>query len=129
MKPVFKSKEYGIGGHNKLEVRVMEDGVQLWLQDGECNAIVYLDREDFAAFAKVVNKVKDQAPETIEPYDFSTPVHKRKKIVTTSEANETNGVSKRKPRSDKGKKREAKRKVVAESYEEMKARKIQEAMK
>jgi hypothetical protein len=100
MKPVFQSKEYGIGGHNKLEVRVMDDGVQLWLQDGECNAIVYLDREDMTTFAKIINKVKNQAPESIEAYDFSTPVHKRRKVETTSAPKKT-----RKPRADKGKKR------------------------
>ena len=119
MKPVFKSKEYGIGGHNRLEVRVMEDGVQIWLQDGDCNAIVYLDLEDMTEFAKVINKVKGNAPEAIEPYDFTTPVHKRKKVVTTSEAAAPKKA--RKPRSDKGKKR-------GESYEETKARKIAEAM-
>lgn len=101
--PVFKSKEYGIGGHNRLEVRVMEDGVQLWLQDGECNAIIYMDSEDMISFAKAISKVKDKAPETVEPYDFTTPVHKRKKVVTTSEAKAPKKA--RKPRSDKGKKR------------------------
>ena len=116
MKPVFKSKEYGIGGHNKLEVRVMEDGVQIWLQDGECNAIVYMDKEDMKAFARVVNKVKDQAPETIEAYDFTTPVHKRKKVETTSAPKKV-----RKTRSDKGKKK-------AETFDQMKTRKITEAM-
>lgn len=121
MKPAFKSKEYGIGGHNKLEVRVMEDGVQIWLQDGDCNAIVYLDLEDMTEFAKVINKVKGNAPEAIEPYDFTTPVHKRKKIVTTSESKSVVVKKARKPRSDKGKKR-------GESYEEYKANKIAAAM-
>lgn len=121
MKPVFKSKEYGLGGHNKLEVRVMEEGVQIWLQDGECNAVVYLDLEDMTEFAKVINKVKGNAPESIELYDFTIPVHKRKKIVTTSESKSVVVKKERKPRSDKGKKR-------SESYEEMKARKIAEAM-
>jgi hypothetical protein len=120
MKPVFESKEYGIGGHNKLEIRIFpEEGVQIWLRDGECNAIVFLDREDMTKLAKVVNKVKDQALEEIEPYDFSVPVHKRKKIVTTSESKAPKKA--RKPRSDKGKKKN-------ETYEEMKARKIAEAM-
>jgi hypothetical protein len=118
MKPAFKSKEYGIGGHNKLEVRVMEDGVQIWLQDGECNAIVYMDKDDMLMFAKVINKVKQHAPDKIEAYDFTTPVHKRvvKATAVTTEAKKP-----RKQRSDKGKKK-------SESYEEMKSRKIEEAM-
>jgi hypothetical protein len=118
MKPVFESKEYGVGGHNKLAVHVFEDGVQIWLQDGECNAIVYMDREDMVAFAKAINKVKNEAPEEIEPYDFTKPVHKRKKIKTKSQ--EITAKRKRKPRA-KSKK--------GETYEETKARKIAEAMK
>ena len=116
MKPVFKSKEYGIGGHNKLEVHVMDDGVQIWIQDGECNAIIYMDSEDMLSFAKAINKHKGSAPESIEPYDFTTPVHKRKKVTTTSEVKK-----RRKTRSDKGKKK-------SETYEQMKTRKITEAM-
>jgi len=119
VKPVFKSKEYGIGGHNKLEVRVMDDGVQIWLQDGECNAIIYMDSEDMQSFAKAINKHKGSAPESIEPYDFTVPVHKRKKVAMKSAIIEPK--KPRKPRSDKGKKK-------SETFDQMKARKIAEAM-
>lgn len=114
MKPVFESKEYGIGGHNKLEVRVFEgDGIQFWLRDGDTNAVVHMDKEDVIKLIKALNKVKDQAPDEIEQYDFTVPIHKRKKeevpVKKRNKANKSTG-------------------LMDKSFEEYKTEKIKEAM-
>ena len=103
-KVLFESKEYGVGGHNKIELRVVDNEPRIWIRDGELNAIICLDKADATALAKALAKASKKAPEVITPYDFTKPIHKKhKKITTTSEVN---GVKKkRKTRSDKGKKR------------------------
>jgi CRISPR/Cas system Type II protein with McrA/HNH and RuvC-like nuclease domain len=102
-KVLFKSKEYGLGGHNKLELRVLGDGgLRLWVQDGETNSLICMDRRDFKQLAELLAKHARQAPTSVEPYDFSKSL-KRKKVETVSD---TNGLrKKRKTRSDKGVKR------------------------
>ena len=101
-KVLFKSKEYGLGGHNKLELRVLGDGgLRLWIQDGETNSLICMDRRDFKQLADTMAKHARQAPVSVEPYDFTQSL-KRKKVKTVSD---TNGIRKRKTRSDKGVKR------------------------
>lgn len=101
-KVLFKSKEYGLGGHNKLELRVLGDGgLRLWVQDGETNSLICMDRRDFKQLAEMLAKHARKAPTSVEPYDFTKSL-KRKKIKTVSD---TNGIRKRKTRSDKGVKR------------------------
>lgn len=122
-KVLFESKEYGIGGHNKLELRRMDDGeLRLWIRDGETNAAICMGRADLTQLASVLGKSAKKAPVEVQCFDFTKPIH-RKKVKTTSE---TNGVKKkRKTRSDKGKKRTVK---AVGSYEDMKTKAIQEAM-
>ena len=102
---LFKSKEYGVGGHNKLELRTLDDGgVRLWIHDGDCHALICMDRDDLTEVAKQLRKAAKTAPETIELMDFTQPIKhaKVKKLETTSSV-----VTKRprKTRSDKGKPR------------------------
>ena len=129
-KALFESKEYGVGGHNKIELRIVDKEPRIWIRDGEVNAIICLDKADATALAKALTKASKKAPESITPYDFTKPIRK-KKMKTTSE---TNGVTKkRKTRSDKGKKR-----VYRDtgplplktdgSFEDMKQQRIEEAM-
>lgn len=100
-KVLFESKEYGIGGHNKLELRMVEDEPRVWIRDGDTNAAICLDRADVLALGVACRVAGRTAAETVQLYDFTKPI--RKKNTTTSE---TNGVKKkRKTRSDKGKKR------------------------
>ena len=100
---LFKSKEYGLGGHNKLELRTLDDGgVRLWIHDGDCHALICMDRTDLIDLTKKLGKVCKLAPEDCKVVDFTKPI-KRDKVVMTSEAK---GVTKkRKTRSDKGKPR------------------------
>lgn len=123
-KVLFESKEYGIGAHNKIELRVLDNGEpRLWIRDGGVNALISLDKEDATKLAKALAKAAKVAPEKVECFDFTKPINKRKKVKTTSE---TNGVKKkRKTRSDKGKKRSPK----GANYQEMKSNAIKEAMK
>lgn len=105
-KVLFESKEYGIGGHNKLELRDLDgDGdLRLWIRDGEANSAICMDRADFLAFSKALVKSAKTAPLEVECFDFTKPIpHKHKKVNTTSEANGTK--KPRKTRSDKGVKR------------------------
>ena len=121
-KVLFESKEYGIGGHNKIELRIVEEEPRIWIRDGEVNAAICLDKADATALAKALTKASKTAPEKAHLFDFTKPIH-RKKVKTTSEAN---GVKKRrKTRSDKGKPRTAK---AVGSYEDMKTKAIEEAM-
>lgn len=123
-KVLFESKEYGIGGHNKLELRKLDDGeLRLWLRDGETNAAICMDRADLTQLASVLVKSAKKAPAKVQCFDFTKPIHK-KKMKTTSE---TNGVKKkRKPRSDKGKKRVYK--DIGPSFDAIKAQRIKEVM-
>lgn len=97
---LFKSKDYGISGHNTLELRNLENGeVRLWITDGGKNALICMDRGDLISLAKQLARVAKTAPVEVELFDFTKPIRK-KKITTTSESN---GVKKkRKTRSDKG---------------------------
>ncbi len=115
-KVLFKSKEYGIGGHNKLELRRMDNGeLRLWVRDGDTNALICMDREDLTKLGKTVTKHAKKAPLEVESFDFSKPIRKKKKVTTTSETNGVKGKDssitteipqrKRKQRSDKGVKR------------------------
>lgn len=123
-KVLFESKEYGIGGHNKIELRQLENGeLRIWIKDGDTNALICIDRGDATSLYTQLKKGAKNAPESVECYDFTKSLRKRKKVKTTSE---TNGVKKRrKTRSDKGKKRTVK---PVGSYEDMKAKAIEEAM-
>lgn len=79
-KPLFESKEYGIGGHNKIELRLLEDGEpRLWIRDGETNAAICLDKADATALAKSLAKASKGAPEEVQCYDFTKPIKKRTK--------------------------------------------------
>lgn len=100
-KVLFESKEYGIGGHNKIELRNVDGEPRIWIRDGDTNAAICLDKADATALAKALAKASKTAPEKVHLFDFTKPIHK-KKMKTTSEAN---GIKKRKTRSDKGKKR------------------------
>lgn len=102
MKPLFTSKEYGVGGHNKLQVDVFGKDVQIWIKDGDVNAIICMDKSDLDGLKKALTKAVKAAPEKVaEGRDYTKPI--RKKVLTTSEEN---GIKKkRKTRSDKGKKR------------------------
>ena len=129
-KVLFKSKEYGLGGHNKLELRVLGDGgLRIWISDGEANALICMDRRDFKQLADSLTKHHRKAPTDVEPYDFTKSL-KRKKIKTTSD---TNGIRKRKTRSDKGTKR-TKRTALEEltdgvvDFDEVKEKAIAEAL-
>jgi hypothetical protein len=120
---LFESKEYGIGGHNKIELRMVDGEPRIWIRDGDTNAAICLDKADATALAKALAKASKSAPEKAHLFDFTKPIHKRK-VKTTSEAN---GVKKkRKTRSDKGKPRKVK---PVGNYEDAKAKAIQEAMK
>lgn len=121
MKPEFESKEYGIGGHNKLDVRVMGDDVQIWIKDGDINAIICMDREDLTKLGKTITKLAKVAPESIdEGRDYNRPTRKRK-VKLSSDTVEPK--KKRKTRSDKGKTR-----VKTQSFDEMKAEKMAKAL-
>ncbi len=123
-KVLFESREYGIGGHNKIELRTLDNGEpRLWIRDGEVNALISLNKEDATKLAKALAKAAKVAPEEVEAYDFTKPIRK-KKVKTTSEAN---GIKKkRKTRSDKGKPRKVK---AVGNYEDAKAQAIKEAMR
>jgi len=130
-KVLFESKEYGIGGHNKLELRQMDNGeLRIWVRDGDTNALICLDRGDATSLYTQLKKGAKSAPESVECFDFTKPIHKRK-VKTTSE---TNGVKKgRKTRSDKGKKRVYKGVGPAPlktdgSFDDIKAQRIKEVM-
>ena len=102
-KVLFESREYGIGGHNKLELRDLDGNgdLRLWIRDGEANSAICMDREDFTTLARVLAKSAKKAPVEVECFDFTKPIpHKRVKTTSAS-----NGVKKRKTRSDKGVKR------------------------
>jgi hypothetical protein len=105
---LFQSKDYGVGDKNQLDVRVMGRDVQLWIKDGDRNAIICMDKEDWEKFHKAAAKAAKVAPETVARARDYTP-SPQKKVSTTSEEN---GIVKkqRKPRSDKGKKRATNRK-------------------
>ncbi len=94
---LFKSKEYGLGGHNKLELRLLgNDGLRIWVKDGDVNALITMDRRDFESFAEVLTANTGKARAHEKPFDFTKPV-----------AHKSSGSSKkvRKSRSDKGLKR------------------------
>lgn len=102
---LFQSKDYGVGDKNQLDVRVMGRDVQLWVKDGDRNAVICMDKEDWEKFHKAASKAVKVAPETVgRARDYTAPTSTRNKVSTTSEEN---GIVKkqRKPRSDKGKKR------------------------
>jgi hypothetical protein len=112
---LFKSKEYGYNGHNYCELRILDDGsIRLWVHDGGTNSLIIMNRADLLALGKQLTKHGSSAPEEVEELDVF--MRNKPPVPIRTER-------KRKPRSDKGKPR-----VKEESYEEMKARKIQEAL-
>lgn len=118
---LFQSKDYGVGGHNKMDVRIMGEDVQIWIKDGDRNAIICMDSEDLAALKKALTKAVKHAPEEIENgRDYTQPTRKKNKLDTkskkvTKKAKTRNKVNKSTTELDK-------------SYEEIKSEKIAEAM-
>lgn len=95
---LFKSKEYGVGGHNKLELSLhgSNDGLRIWIKDGDVNALITMDRRDFRLFAEALTANVGKARVHEEPFDFTKPI---------SHTPSKHSKKVRKPRSDKGVKR------------------------
>lgn len=116
---LFQSKEYGVGGHNQLDVRIMGDDVQFWLRDGDRNAVICMDKGDLTALKKALTKAIKHAPENIEPgRDYTQPTRKKKVETTTA----------KKTRRTKAKTKNKSKDKIGKSYEEIKAEKIAEVM-
>lgn len=112
---LFKSKEYGFNGHNYCELRLLDDGsLRLWVHDGGTNSLIIMDREDLVKLGKQLTKHGPTAQEELEEVD----VFMRNKPPEVKRPRKE-----RKPRSDKGKTR-----TQPEGYEDMKARKMAEAL-
>ena len=128
---IFESKEYGLGGHNKLELRVLDggDGLRIWVKDGDVNALITMDRRDFTAFAEALTANVGKARVHEEPFDFTKPIpHKvTKHLKKVRKTRSDKGVSRK---GTKGTKRDKVVEMVGniKGIDQIKAEAIAEAM-